>query len=500
MHILRAARVAALFLFWSSIAVAQTVTLSAKDGNLALEGRVLGYDGRFFRLETVYGEVTVDGDAMICAGNGCPSPSTPMVRVRVSGAASATSVLLPALVEGFALRNGYAFARVTTDATHFSYTLVDGTTGASLIEIAFRISSSGEGFADLIVDEADLVASLRPIRSGEAQLEREAGRGDLTEPRQSRVLALDAIVPVVSPQSAFDALTLPDLIAAFSDPDSTRPVHTLSRGSGVFELFLDRALAPSGLSPAPQIVFHDNLDALKSALQSDPEALGLMAQSDAAGLRAVPLTGVCARDYRTDLKALKSGDYPLVAPIYLYRPMRRLPPIMQDFMAYLETPAAQVVVQRAGFVDQLPSVIPLSAQGGRLAAAIEQAGAEVPLSALQGILRDLAGHERLSLSLQFEDDDTTLTTPSRAALDRFAAQIEQGRYADRSVLLTGHTASEGSFADNKAIAEGLAASVQTLLPETANTAVLGVGEALPRACNATALGRSQNQRVEVWIK
>ncbi len=500
MRILCAARVAALFLFWSSIAVAQTVTLSSNDGSLALEGRVLGFDGRYFRLETVYGEVTVDGDAMLCAGSGCPSPSAPMVRVRISGTASATSVLLPALVEGFALRNGYAFARVTEDATHFSYTLVDGSDGAPLIEIGFRISSSGEGFADLIVDEADLVASLRPIRAGEAELEQEAGRGDLTRPGQATILALDAIVPVVSAGSALNAITLPTFLAAFSDPDSTRPVHTLARGSGVVELFVDRALRPEGLSLSPRIVFHQTVEALKEALLDDPQAIGLMALSEASGLRRLDLSGTCALSYGTALADLKSGDYPLVAPIYVYRPMRRLPPIMQDFMAYLETPAAQVVVQRAGFVDQQPDEIPLAAQGGRLVGAIEQAGADVPLPELKDILAILAGSARLSVSLRFEEGGDVLTSVSRAALDRLARQIARGAYAGRSLIVTGHTGSDGDFAENKAASLALAESVRNVLPATQDVEVLGVGEALPSACETTVLGRAQNRRVEIWVR
>ncbi|WP_224824318.1 substrate-binding domain-containing protein [Cognatishimia sp. MH4019] len=500
MRILCAARVAALFLFWSSIAVAQTVTLSAQDGSLALEGRVLGFDGRYFRLETVYGEVTVDGDAMICAGGGCPTPSAPMIRVRISGAASATSVLLPALVEGFALRNGYAFARVTEDATHFSYTLVDGSDGTSLIDIGFRVSSSGEGFADLIVDEADLVASLRPIRPGEAQLEEEAGRGDLTQPGQAKVLALDAIVPVVSTESALTEITLPFLIAAFSDPQSKTPVHTLARGSGVVELFSDRALQTEGLSLAPQIVFHQTSAALKEALLGDPNAIGLIALSEASGLRTLTLSGSCPTPYDTLLTTLKSGDYPLVAPIYLYRPMRRLPPIMKDFMAYLETPAAQVVVQRAGFVDQAPDLIPLTAQGGRLAGAIEQAGAEVPLPELKNIVTALAGYQRLSLSLRFETDGETLTPISRAALDRFAKQIAQGAYAGRPLLVTGHTGLDGAFAESKDASLVLAETVRKALPATQEVEVLGAGDALPSACETTTLGRTQNHRVEIWVK
>ncbi|MEL6595406.1 MAG: phosphate ABC transporter substrate-binding/OmpA family protein [Pseudomonadota bacterium] len=500
MRILRAARVAALFLFCCSVASAQMVTLSAKEGDLIFEGRVLGYDGRYFRLETVYGEVTIDGDEVTCVGNGCPTSSENMIRVRISGTQSATSVLLPALVESFALRNGYAFARVTQDATHFSYALVDGETGASLIEIGFRVSSSGEGFVDLLVDEADLVASLRPIRPGEAQLEEEAGRGDLTQPGRARILALDAVVPVVSPESSLPAITFRELIDAYSDPKATRAVHSLARGSGAFELFVDRALSPEGLDPTDRIVFHQSVADLRAALTDDPDAIGLTALSEASGLRPVPLVSSCLMTYDTSPTSLKSGDYPLVAPVHLYSPARRLPPILQDFLAYLDSPAAQVVVQRARFVDQQPDLIPLAQQGARLAVAITQAGPEVPLLDLQTIIRDLAGYQRLSVTFLFDEDGDAFTTQSHEALKRLSKQINQGAFADRMILLTGHTASEGRFQDNRAKSIVLAEQVREALGVDREIALMGVGEALPRSCEDTALGRSQNQRVEVWIR
>ena len=498
MMILRAASFAALFLFWPFVLAAETVTLSAKDGALIMEGRVLGYDGRYFRLDTVYGEVTIDGRETLCAGLGCPTPTSTKINLRISGAPSATSVLLPALVEGFALRNGYAFARVNQDATHFNYTLVDGANGASLIEIGFRISSSAEGFVDLIVDEADLVASLRPIRAQEATLEEEAGRGDLTQPGQVTILALDALVPVVSPQSDLTTITLGDLAAAFADPEDGQTVHTLARNSGVYELFVDRLLTPENLTPSDRIVFHDSVGALANAVLDDPKALGLTVLSGRTGLRQLSMTTDCTMTYETDLKDLKSGDYPLVAPIYLYRPARRLPPIMQDFFAYLETPAAQVVVQRAGFVNQQPDLVPISVQGTRLMAAIAQAGSEVPLTELKSVMAKIAGYERLSVTLRFTGDD--LTPRSQTALARLETRISQGAYANDALLLTGHTARPGPFATNQAASTALAQIIRDRLPPDQSIEVFGAGDAIPAGCEQTALGRSLNRRVEVWVK
>ena len=74
MTVLRcAAFCAAFFLLLVTGAVAQDVTLSSRDGKVELSGTLLGFDGEFYRLETQYGELTVDGSGVSCEGPGCPN-------------------------------------------------------------------------------------------------------------------------------------------------------------------------------------------------------------------------------------------------------------------------------------------------------------------------------------------------------------------------------------------------------------------------------------------
>ena len=54
-------------------------------------------------------------------------------------------------------------------------------------------------------------------------------------------------------------------------------------------------------------------------------------------------------------------------------------------------PEAQLVVRRAGFVDQGAVPIPLDAQGQRFANAIAAAGDDMPLIELQRMVRVLGG-------------------------------------------------------------------------------------------------------------
>ena len=194
----RAAAYAALFLFSTLSAVAQDVTLSSRDGKVEISGFLLGFDGEFYRMQTEYGELTVDGSGVSCEGPGCPNLQDFVAEVEMSGSATMGAVLMPALIEAYAQRNGYSVTREDVDSTHFVLALTRTDTGKLAARFGFRASNTDEGFADLLADEADIVMSLREIRPDERKAAREAGAGDLTGANRSRVLALDAVVPVVA--------------------------------------------------------------------------------------------------------------------------------------------------------------------------------------------------------------------------------------------------------------------------------------------------------------
>src|SRR6056297_149834 len=109
----RAAAVAALFMLTSVLPVwADDVVLRSRDGAIEVSGTLLGFDGDFYRVQTQYGELTVDGSGVICEGPGCPSLTNFVAELSISGSSTMGQVLLPALIEGFALQNGLTAKRV----------------------------------------------------------------------------------------------------------------------------------------------------------------------------------------------------------------------------------------------------------------------------------------------------------------------------------------------------------------------------------------------------
>lgn len=519
MNILRAATFAALSFFLGGQSLsAQDVTLTSPDGAVEITGTLLGFDGEFYRVQTLYGELTVDGSGVTCDGPACPNLMDFVAEVRISGAAGMADVLMPALLDGFALRNGYRVSRKLTDKTHFSYELADSTTGATVARFFFRATTTDEGFADLLANEADIAMSLREIREPESKRGYEAGLGNMSGKNRSRILALNALVPVVAPGNPVKRITASDLSKVFSGkidnwkmlggPDAPIARHVPEQESGLLQAIEDRLLKPSGQRLDDDAVFHSQMTSLVSAVQRDPFAIGITTYSSSSAAARLPLAGGCGFAVHATRRGIKTEDYPLTAPMFLYLPARRLPKVARDFLAYTRGPAAQIVIRRAGFVDHSPEEVPVALQGERFANAIARADKDVPLKDLQAVVKRLGNHARLTTTFRFKPGLSALDAQSRSNAQQLARALELGTYDGRELVFVGFSDGEGSAEANRTIAlrratavkEAVLAAAETVDPSSLNIAVEGFGEALPMACDESAWGRQVNRRVEIWVR
>ncbi|WP_204112542.1 phosphate ABC transporter substrate-binding/OmpA family protein [Shimia biformata] len=515
----RAAVIAALFLVGAAAPVAaQDVTLTSRDGAVEITGTLLGFDGEFYRVDTVYGELTVDGTGVTCDGPGCPNLIDFVAELAISGSATMGDVLLPALVEAFALRNGYRVERVITDTRHFEYHLFTPDPGRKLAEFTFRASNSDEGFADLLADEADVAMSLREIRPTEAQRGFEAGLGDMTDTNRSRVLALDGMVAVVAPGNPVGAISVQQLAevfagridswAALGGPDAPIGLHLLAPSSGLSQAVEDQLMTPAKLPLSNLIERHDRGAALVSAVTRDPFGIGIASFAETGNAKRLVLTGTCGFSLEATRQTIKTEDYPLTAPMFLYFPARRLPKIAREFLAYTRSPSAQVVIRRAGFVDQAPEEVPLAVQGDRLANAIKVAGDDLPFEELQGMIDTLRPLARLTTSFRFQRGSSRLDAQSRSNVQQLARAIEGGSYDGRKLVFVGFSDGEGPAAGNRQIAlkraeavrDAVLSAAETANPEQLAIEVQAFGEAMPMACDDSDWGRQVNRRVEIWVK
>lgn len=518
MTVLRAACLAALFLFGAAAAAtAEDVTLTSRDGSLEVSGTLLGYDGEFYRIDTIYGELTVDGTGVTCSGPGCPDVTAYVAEVRFSGTRRMGSVLMPALIESFAARNGYLPQLTVASDTQFSYVLTDQRSGRVAARLHFTLNSTAEGFADLLTDEADLVLALREPREAEVAAHRAAGRGNLNSHFRSLIVGLDALVPVVSPGNPVRRIGMEDLARVFAGeitdwtelgwPEGPIALHLREPGAGLSELFRARVLDAYGLAEAPGIVRHDSNSELTDAVARNVLAIGVSGLSEVGNAVAMGLEGGCGIFSEANDITLKTEDYPLTTPLFIYLPPRRLPLLAREFLRYVRSPAAQPVIRRAGFVDLGHGRIDLAGQGVRLANAISAAGEETPLTELQRLVWLMRGVERLTIAFRFRGGTTELDPQSRSNVDLLADLLEAGNFNDQRLTFVGFSDGEGPATANLRLARRRADAVRAAVLKAAPLAdrsriamaVEAFGEAMPMACDDTDWGRSVNRRVEVWV-
>ena len=157
------------------------------------------------------------------------------------------------------------------------------------------------------------------------------------------------------------------------------------------------------------------------------------------------------------------------------------------------------MIQRAGFVDLSPEVIPLSAQGQRLAFAVQN-GDSAQLGKLQQTVRILNGASRLTTTLVFDDGLKNLATRAQSELSHLNRFLGQDRNGFQEVLVV-------SFAEksqkeqmsellklvSREIGKGLTNSFGSIKSiETHNFA-----NVLPLHCSDAI---SNAPRIEIWVR
>lgn len=494
-------------------AMADDVTITSEGGALVLTGRVIGYDGQFLQLQTDHGALTLDYAAVTCAGDDCPDAAGYVPTLRVSGSARMADVLMPALVDAFARSLGGSSLTETVDVGRFAVTATDSD-GVVAGRFVFHATTTDEGFADMIAHEADIVMALREVRPDEVVRAQEAGVGRLNTPEQSRIIGIDALVPVTASGQGISEISIAHLAQAFrggltnwneiGGPDLPISLHLGPVDDALMQGFVDRVVQRRRLSA--DVMRHPDLATLRDALAGVPGALGVLPYRDTGLTQALSLRDSCGFVARPVLTTLKTEDYPLTAPLFVYLPNRRLPAIAGQFLAFLRTPQAQLVVRRAGYVDQGAIPIPLDAQGQRFVNAIRVAGEDMPLTELQRMVRVLSPRTRMSTSFRFEVGSTRLDAQSRSNLLNLGQAIRDGGYAGQVLLLVGFSDGRGAADANRDLSSARSEAVKrdllSVLGDLPGDVVIeteAFGEALPMGCDDTELGRQMNRRVELWV-
>lgn len=479
--------------FVATAGMAQDVTLRALNGGITISGFLQGYDGEFYRVDTSYGILVVDGQGVICDGPACPDLVAPKSIVRFVGAQDAGYSLLPPLSAAFAGVIGLTYRQV--EQPNFVAVFSDPETAKDLIEFHFTPMVPADAHAALIAGRAEFGIS--------AILQPDLGH---------HTLAMDALLPIMAADNPTPRISTTDLARALTGaaqnwqeiggPDMPIVLHSLAADTDLQQALVARL----GVSLAASFV-HPDMKSLADAVSRDPWALAVTGKAMHGAAVSLPLTDTCGFTMLASALAVKAEDYPLSMPIYLLTPRRRLPLFARQFLEFLATPDAQETIRSTGFIDRSPQRQAMTTDGLRLINAVQGAGDEVTLPDLKRLVDGMMGADRLSFTFRFEDGSSQLDGQSLQNLTDLSQLLQVGAFRDEDLVLAGFSDGSGAAKDNLELSRARAQSVADALvlaapdlPASLVPKVVAYGETMPIACDISAEGRHLNRRVELWIK
>ena len=148
-----------------------------------------------------------------------------------------------------------------------------------------------------------MVLSMREASVRERSMAREAGLGDLRIARQSRVLALDALVPVVAPGNPVKRMSVSQLAAIYAGKiknwnelggeDAPITPYLMDIEEGFGPAFMQDVIAATGVTLSDRVRFMPSNKSLTDALSRDPFGIAISSFMQPGNGDVVQLSGKC---------------------------------------------------------------------------------------------------------------------------------------------------------------------------------------------------------------
>ncbi|MEE9452889.1 MAG: phosphate ABC transporter substrate-binding/OmpA family protein [Paracoccaceae bacterium] len=501
----------------ATAANAGTIRLTSLDGNTALSGEFVSFDGEKYTIKTIVGELQVDAFQVLCEGDDCPTLEVESAAFGISGSSKVVGNLFADLMFEFGLDiGGDSLTSIGTDGP--TMIQLQNELGEELAEVSLMANGSAQGFNDLLSGDALLALTTRAVGNDEKTVFAAAGHGDLSSEAQQKIFALDALVIVTARSNPLRVVAEQDLAKIFSGrvtnwdqiggPSAPINLYVRDPNSGTGSVFANLVMKPVGASLSPKATILGTDAEVASAVAADPLGIGITGFSDSGSAKVVDIRGVCGIQVPATSFTIKTEEYPLTRRIFAYTSAKDVPAQLNRFLRFLDTDAAQIAVANAGYVDLGVSYQSNDEQGLRYLSAVMPTDVEVSLKQLRRMTGDLMASDRMSITYRFALGSSQLDARARDDIQRLANVLATGDYQNKELLLIGFTDSVGPGSSNLALSEQRAQQVQNALVAAApagsldNLPVrsLGYGEISPLSCNESDNGRRINRRVEVWLR
>lgn len=391
--------------------------------------------------------------AIACTGTPSSDPTPPGAKViRIAGSSSLTTRLLPALAE--------------------EYTRLHPN-----VRFEVNRTQSGAGIRSLLEGEVDLAAAGRSHHPSEQEQALVYGI-DLKKDDARHLVAVDVVALTIHPDNPISSLTYDQVIGIYCTRQTDSwdllgleeaPIRAITRGigSGTRALFEDFFCGPRGIH---ELIETRNSPDMANILAVDPNALGYTTMADQPGKVLGLRPDAESPAIQPSQANIIRGVYPLYRDLYLYTNPDKASAEVRDFIAFIDSPAGQEIVDEEGFV-------PLFLRPDRM-----------------------DGPRPLRETVHFEPHSSTITPRSQARLKLLGKELKDRAGEYRHVVLEGYTDSQESEPQTlseeraQAVAQTLKADLPDLFFE-----VIPRGASNPLAPNATPHGRHRNRRVQVYL-
>ncbi|MCW1937014.1 substrate-binding domain-containing protein [Pseudomonas sp. MDMC_285] len=413
--------------------------------------------------------------------------------LRIQGSNTIGAKLGPELVKGLFEAQGLHDIRTENGARENEQRVLARRADGRLVIVEVAAHGSGTGFTSLKDGSADLAASSRPIKDGEAASL--TTLGDMHSPQSEQVIAIDGLAIIVHPSNPVAALSVEQIAQLFSGeiddwaalggkPGRVR-AYARDDNSGTYDTFKELVLAPGGRTLATSAQRFESSTQLSDSVSSDPNGIGFIGLPYIRQTKAVAVAAGDSHPMPPSTTLIATEDYPLARRLFLYNDPQLTNPWVRALIEFTHSPRGQAIVDSSGFIAQTVQAVKVAT--------------DVQMPAEYQQLTQQA--ERLSVNFRFQEGSATLDNKAQRDLQRVFDYLKQNDKLQNKVVLVGFGDPKNDPERAELLSKLRAMAVRR---ELARQGVLfreitGMGSELPVAANDQDNGRIRNRRVEIWV-
>ncbi|MFP7675481.1 substrate-binding domain-containing protein [Marivita sp. S0852] len=494
------------------------VVLKSADGNVDLKGEFVDFTGTEYVIRTALGDLRVAAARVRCEGAACPTFDTDAADLKFVGSDAIGDGLMPLLLSGYAahLDAEAAIVKAPQGEQILANFVSESGFGDKIGSYLVSPSSTDDAFEGLMTGEAHIGMASRRILPEEARALKQAGAGNMIDPNQEHILAVDSIVIITHPSNPVSEITLGQMRDIYAGRISNwrelggddLPIQVVSRAkdTGARTTFEASIFGSARVTnTASEIIADSNTD-MAALVNADPAAIGFVPYAYQRGAKAMNLVNACGIVHQPDAFSAKTEEYPLKRRLYLYNRADLDNALADDFLEFALSEDADSVIAKAGFIDLGITRRPQDMDGQRARMLLEAKTDAYEEGVMREMLDQMAGYDRLSTTFRFRSGSSRLDERAVIDMERLVDYLAD-QPEGTNITLVGFTDNVGPFDSNRELSEKRAARVADTLRDTGGDAIAhveiataGFGEVAATSCNVTQQGQSINRRVEVWIE